>query len=192
MANIHWHSNILHSIQQLVYQPAARRTATATGAAAHGFTIVELLIVIVVIGILAAIVVVAYSGITKRANDAHRVADVDAVRKFLDIYYINNGHYIRSDNFLNANAAAALATGPLKGLPPEALRGPSATSSTVSSWGQWGGDVTTDGKDYSIKSFLADGSSNCTGSGHTDDECMAYTIYYKTEANGSYKTIVVR
>jgi prepilin-type N-terminal cleavage/methylation domain-containing protein len=33
-----------------------------------GFTIVELLIVIVVIGILAAITIVAYSGITNRAN----------------------------------------------------------------------------------------------------------------------------
>lgn len=34
-----------------------------------GFTIVELLIVIVVIGILAAIVIVAYNGVTARAND---------------------------------------------------------------------------------------------------------------------------
>ncbi|RYX79149.1 prepilin-type N-terminal cleavage/methylation domain-containing protein [bacterium] len=33
-----------------------------------GFTIVELLIVIVVIGILAAIVIVAYQGVTARAN----------------------------------------------------------------------------------------------------------------------------
>lgn len=34
-----------------------------------GFTIVELLIVIVVIGVLAAIVIVAYNGIQNRAND---------------------------------------------------------------------------------------------------------------------------
>ena len=34
----------------------------------RGFTIVELLIVIVVIAILAAITIVAYSGITARAN----------------------------------------------------------------------------------------------------------------------------
>lgn len=36
----------------------------------RGFTIVELLIVIVVIGILAAIVIVAYQGVTNRANDS--------------------------------------------------------------------------------------------------------------------------
>ena len=35
-----------------------------------GFTIVELLIVIVVIGILAAITIVVYNGIQNRANDA--------------------------------------------------------------------------------------------------------------------------
>lgn len=37
---------------------------------ARGFTIVELLIVIAVIGILAAIVIVAYVGITSRANNS--------------------------------------------------------------------------------------------------------------------------
>ncbi|MDO8335253.1 MAG: prepilin-type N-terminal cleavage/methylation domain-containing protein, partial [Candidatus Saccharibacteria bacterium] len=36
----------------------------------QGFTIVELLIVIVIIGILAALVIVAYTGITARANTA--------------------------------------------------------------------------------------------------------------------------
>ena len=37
---------------------------------AHGFTIVELLIVIVVIAILAAIAIAAYTNIQDRANDA--------------------------------------------------------------------------------------------------------------------------
>jgi len=41
-----------------------------------GFTIVELLIVIVVIGILAAIVIVAYTGVQNRANDAAVQSDL--------------------------------------------------------------------------------------------------------------------
>lgn len=42
----------------------------------RGFTIVELLIVIVIIGILATIVIVAYNGITDRANHAKIQHDV--------------------------------------------------------------------------------------------------------------------
>ena len=44
-----------------------------------GFTIVELIIVIVVIGILATIVVVAYSGIQSSARDASLLSDLDAL-----------------------------------------------------------------------------------------------------------------
>lgn len=42
----------------------------------HGFTIVELLIVIVVIGILAAITIVAYSGVQDRAHKAKIASDI--------------------------------------------------------------------------------------------------------------------
>lgn len=44
-----------------------------------GFTIVELLIVIVVIAILAAISIVAYSGVQQRARDSKRISDVNAI-----------------------------------------------------------------------------------------------------------------
>ncbi len=47
-----------------------------------GFTIVELLIVIVIIGILAALVIVAYNGIQNRANDTTVQSDItNFVRK---------------------------------------------------------------------------------------------------------------
>ena len=44
-----------------------------------GFTIVELLIVIVVIGILVALVVTTFSGIQRRARDTERQTDIKAV-----------------------------------------------------------------------------------------------------------------
>jgi prepilin-type N-terminal cleavage/methylation domain-containing protein len=56
-----------------------------------GFTIVELLIVIVVIAILAAITVVTYSGIRSRANDARRISDANAIVKAIHAYLAENG-----------------------------------------------------------------------------------------------------
>lgn len=59
----------------------------------RGFTIVELLIVIVVIAILAAISIVAYNGIQSRARDAQRSNDVTVLLKALENYRTINGVY---------------------------------------------------------------------------------------------------
>lgn len=59
----------------------------------RGFTIVELLIVIVVIGILAAITIVAYNGIQIRARDGQRVSDVATVQKAMELFYADQGRY---------------------------------------------------------------------------------------------------
>lgn len=53
----------------------------------HGFTIVELLVVIVVIGILAAITVVSYTGITAKANEATIQSDSANNSKKLKMYF---------------------------------------------------------------------------------------------------------
>jgi prepilin-type N-terminal cleavage/methylation domain-containing protein len=47
----------------------------------RGFTIVELLIVIVVIAILAAITIVAYNGVQNKAKDANNRTDAVAIAK---------------------------------------------------------------------------------------------------------------
>lgn len=58
-----------------------------------GFTIVELLIVIVVIGILAAITIVAYNGIQQRAQNAQRIAAAKDWQKRIIAYTATNGAY---------------------------------------------------------------------------------------------------
>lgn len=59
----------------------------------NGFTIVELLIVVVVIAILAAITIVSYTGIQSKANDSAVQTDFSAIAKKLELYYTDNGKY---------------------------------------------------------------------------------------------------
>lgn len=68
----------------------------------RAFTIVELLIVIVVIGILAAIVIVAYNGVQNRANDSRRVTDLEVMSKAIEAYYIDNGTYPNNGGCLSS------------------------------------------------------------------------------------------
>ncbi len=77
--------------QHLLPQPATRKAIPI--ALSAGFTVIELLIVIIVIGILAAIVIVAYNGVTAKARDAKRSSDLDAIVKLLEEYHAQNGGY---------------------------------------------------------------------------------------------------
>ncbi|MEO5499105.1 MAG: prepilin-type N-terminal cleavage/methylation domain-containing protein, partial [Candidatus Saccharimonadales bacterium] len=58
-----------------------------------GFTIVELLIVIVIIGILATLVIVTFSGVQQRARDSERKTDINAIAGQLEAAYAKNGVY---------------------------------------------------------------------------------------------------
>ncbi len=59
----------------------------------QGFTIVELLIVIVIIGILAALVIVGYIGMQQRANNAQRIVAAKEWQKIIISYISQNSSY---------------------------------------------------------------------------------------------------
>ncbi len=90
----------------------------------EGFTIVELLIVIVVIGILATLVIITFSGIQQRARDTQRQTDINGLQGHVEAYYADTGTYptlamITDSGFRGAH---------MRGLDPEALAAPDGTA----------------------------------------------------------------
>lgn len=68
-----------------------------------GFTIVELLIVIVVTGVLAAITIVAFNGVQARAHFTTAKQDMATIKKALALYYADNQAYPNSANCVNTS-----------------------------------------------------------------------------------------
>lgn len=112
-----------------------------------GFTIIELLIVIVVIGILATITAVALGGANERARDAKRESDVKSLQTALEAYYtIGNSQYptetdFNDDTFRSNN---------FQGLDESTFQDPNADNSTLASTptaNQYSYEATPDGCD---------------------------------------------
>lgn len=70
----------------------------------QGFTLIELMIVVAIIGILAAIAIPAYQNYTIRAQVSEGLSLADAAKTALAEFYTNNGR------FPGTNASAGLAT----------------------------------------------------------------------------------
>lgn len=81
-----------------------------------GFTLLELLIVIVIIGILALIIVPGLASGPKRARDAQRKSDLRAVKNALETYYNDNNSYPPGDY---PGLSAYLVTGYIPTLPSD-------------------------------------------------------------------------
>src|SRR3989344_2054310 len=58
-----------------------------------GFTLLELLVVIGIIGLLASIIVVNLTGARRRARDTKRIADLRTMQTAAEDYYGKNGAY---------------------------------------------------------------------------------------------------
>jgi len=77
----------------------------------QGFTIVELLVVIVVIGILAAITIVSYTGITARANTSANKQNASSVVAAAQTYYADNSSVFPATSGTSATVLAAFVGG---------------------------------------------------------------------------------
>lgn len=64
--------------------------------ARHAFTLVEMLLVITIIGILAAIVIPKMVGRSEQAREAAAKADISSIKTALDAFEVDNGFYPKS------------------------------------------------------------------------------------------------
>ena len=58
-----------------------------------GFTLVELLVVVAIIGLLSTLAVVALGNARQKARDAKRVSDIKQVQTALELYFSDVGSY---------------------------------------------------------------------------------------------------
>lgn len=136
-----------------------------------GFTIVELLIVIVVIGILAALVVTTFSGVQKKARNTERQTDIKAIHGQLEAYFSQNNKY---PTLANLNDAGWRGTD-MKSLDAEALKDPKGTAQTLV------GTATATAYGYAA---TKDDNSSCDNT--TGNECTKYTLTAKIEGGDDF------
>ncbi len=141
-----------------------------------GFTIVELLIVIVVIGILALLVIVTYTGIQQKARNAKRSTDMSAIQTQLEAFYQTNGYY---PNLTDLNSTTWV-TANLRSLDQIALIDPSNASQSMTLLGA------PAAKSYSYAALNASGST-CDGASPADQACASYALIttYEGQVNGT-------
>lgn len=125
---------------------------------ASGFTLIELMVVILIIGLLATIVVQNLKGATDKAKRIKAQADISALKTALDRYYLDNGSYPSSDQGL-----PALISAPQNGKVP-ADYPPGGYIERIPN-DPWGNPYVyqSDGDNYVLKSYGADGVEGGTG-----------------------------
>ncbi len=137
----------------------------------RGFTIVELLIVIVVIGILATLVIVTFTGIQQKARNTKRQTDINAIQSHLEAYKAQNGYY---PTMAHVNDSTWRGTN-MKGLDPAALQDPKGSSQALA--------ATTSATAYGYAP-VNDSSADCSADETT---CSGYTLTATLEGGGTYQ-----
>ncbi len=131
-----------------------------------GFTVIELLVVISVIGILTTIGFVSYNSIQSNARDSNRAAQMTIIAEALEDYYEDNGEY-PSCNDMSQDPNTVVTT-VLIGLDPEVLTDPSDVDGENSIMASCAG-ITAD--TYNKFSYTGDGTTDCI-----TDACQEYTL----------------
>lgn len=145
-----------------------------------GFTIVELLIVIVVIGILATLVIVTFTGIQQKARNTKRQTDINAIQSHLEAYKATSGYYPSLANMNDQGTGGATwISQNMKGLDPDALKDPKYTGTMANALTS---TVPSAAGQYAYQP-VNDAGTSCESDATT---CSSYTLTSVLEGGGTY------
>lgn len=88
-------------------------TRSSSKGVTRGFTLLELLTVIAIIGLLAAIVMAAFGESRKKARDAARITTIKEIQKAIELYKTDKGYYppLKLDGTNDARSSTASCAG---------------------------------------------------------------------------------
>ena len=151
-----------------------------------GFTIVELLIVIVVIAILAAVTTVTYNGAQTRAENIKTISAVNEYAKALKIYKIDQGEYpIANWSCLGTHPGTNCAAAPA-GAPT--CDGNGSVSSTAT-FDTEIGKVLSNGKPRPSTQWVNCGGTLYSGAYYWSSDGVSVTLRYFLKGNQVCPTI---
>lgn len=90
----------------------------------RGFTTVEIVVVLIIIGVLLGLILATHSGITQKQNNIERQRDIDELRVELESYYSQYTKYPTLAQLNNPTWRASY----MKGLVQEVMRDPNGSS----------------------------------------------------------------
>jgi prepilin-type N-terminal cleavage/methylation domain-containing protein len=131
-----------------------------------GFTLIEVLVVISIIGLLAAVVMGSLSSARMKGRDAARIVDVRELKKALEFYYDNNKAYPTVGNPTSYNSINTLIPPLVNGKFIGAIAQTLINGDGLASPSQDGYYRTASGDSYALAIFLEVPNSWCkTGAG---------------------------
>ena len=139
----------------------------------YGFTIIELIVVIAIIGILSSVVLASLNSARKKGRDARRIADIKQLQLALELYYDAEGKYPATTTaalLVDTGYIAAIPTDPSNqaSYPYSAYYTTSGTASVCTAY-HLGADLETSGhtalnSDADVTATPSGYETPCTGS----------------------------
>lgn len=139
----------------------------------HGFTTIELVLILLVIGILLALVINTRSGVQQNERNSERQRDIKELRNGLEGYFANANRYPTLQEFNDAGWRATY----LKTVEGDVFKDPRSQTTGA---GLFTDKTTTDSYTYSVTSASGE---PC---GSAQAPCTQYTLTANLEGGGNF------